>query len=103
MIAEALGERAGRKVELSVPQRGNRRRLIEQAKRNAEGALDRRLAEGTTQAKLLAELAELFDLPGPPERIEIYDNSHIQGTHALGAMVVAGPEGFVEASIASST
>ena len=96
LIAEALGERAGRKVELSVPQRGNRRRLIEQAKRNAEEALDRRLAEGTTQAKLLAELAELFDLPGPPERIEIYDNSHIQGTHALGAMVVAGPEGFIK-------
>jgi excinuclease ABC subunit C len=70
------------------------RRLLEQAKRNAEEALDRRLAESTTQAKLLRELAELFELEEPPDRIEIYDNSHIQGTNALGAMVVAGPEGF---------
>lgn len=94
LLAEALGERAGYKVSLSVPQRGTRRRLLDQAKRNAEEALDRRLAESTTQAKLLREVADLFDLGEPPDRIEIYDNSHIQGTNALGAMVVAGPEGF---------
>jgi excinuclease ABC subunit C len=67
---------------------------MEQATRNAVEALDRRLAESTTQAKLLAEVADLFELPEPPDRIEVYDNSHIQGTNALGAMVVAGPEGF---------
>ncbi|MGL4314303.1 MAG: excinuclease ABC subunit UvrC [Sphingomonas sp.] len=94
LLAEMLSGQAGRKVELSVPQRGVRRRLLDQAKRNAEEALDRRLAESTTQAKLLREVAELFDLAEPPQRIEIYDNSHIQGTSALGAMVVAGPEGF---------
>src|SRR3546814_12354825 len=67
---------------------------MEQATRNAAEALDRRLAESTTQAKLLREIADLFELAEPPDRIEIYDNSHIQGTNALGAMVVAGPEGF---------
>ncbi len=96
LLAEALGERAGRKVEIIVPQRGDRVRLVAQAKRNAEEALDRRLAETTTQGKLLREVAELFDLSEPPQRIEIYDNSHIQGSNALGAMVVAGPEGFVK-------
>ncbi|MCP3734212.1 excinuclease ABC subunit UvrC [Sphingomonas sp. RP10(2022)] len=94
LLGEALGERAGYKVALSVPQRGDRRRLMDQAKRNAIEALERRLAESTTQARLLREVADLFDLPEPPDRIEIYDNSHIQGTNALGAMVVAGPEGF---------
>jgi len=94
LLQEAFAERAGVKVAISVPQRGTRRRLLDQAKRNAEEALDRRLAESTTQAKLLREVAELFDLAEPPDRIEIYDNSHIQGTNALGAMVVAGPEGF---------
>ena len=94
LLAEAMCERAGHKVALSVPQRGSRRRLMEQAQRNAAEALDRRLAESTTQAKLLAEIAEIFELPEPPERIEIYDNSHIQGSAATGAMVVAGPEGF---------
>ncbi|HEU4960536.1 MAG TPA: excinuclease ABC subunit UvrC [Sphingomonas sp.] len=94
LLAEALSERSGTRVALSVPQRGTRRRLIDQARRNAEEALDRRLAESTTQAKLLREIADLFELGEPPDRIEIYDNSHIQGTNALGAMVVAGPEGF---------
>ena len=94
LLGEALGAAAGHRVALSTPQRGVRRRLLDQAKRNAEEALDRRLAESTTQAKLLREVAELFDLGEPPDRIEIYDNSHIQGTNALGAMVVAGPEGF---------
>ena len=94
LIAEVMATQAGRKVELSVPQRGMRKRLLDQAKRNAEEALDRRLAESTTQAKLLREVAELFDLAEPPDRIEVYDNSHIQGSAAVGAMVVAGPEGF---------
>lgn len=94
LLGEALGERAGYKVALSVPQRGDRRRLMDQAKRNAIEALERRLAESTTQAKLLREVAELFDLGDPLDRIEIYDNSHIQGSNAVGAMVVAGPEGF---------
>jgi excinuclease ABC subunit C len=94
LLGEALGGAVGFKVSLSVPQRGTRRRLLEQAQRNAVEALERRLAESTTQAKLLREVAELFDLPEPPDRIEVYDNSHIQGTNALGAMVVAGPEGF---------
>ncbi len=94
VLAEALATQAGRKVALGTPQRGTRRRLLDQAKRNAVEALERRLAESTTQAKLLREIAELFDLAEPPDRIEIYDNSHIQGTNALGAMVVAGPEGF---------
>lgn len=94
LLAEAMSERAGFKVALSVPQRSARRRLLEQAKRNAVEALDRRLAESTTQARLLREVAELFGLPDSPDRIEVYDNSHIQGTNAVGAMVVAGPEGL---------
>ena len=94
LLAEALSERAERKVEIVRPQRGDRARLVAQAARNAVEALDRRLAETTTQGRLLQEVADLFELPEPPQRIEIYDNSHIQGTNALGAMVVAGPEGF---------
>ncbi|MBU6252216.1 MAG: excinuclease ABC subunit UvrC [Alphaproteobacteria bacterium] len=94
LLAEALTAQLGRKVELQMPQRGDRKRLVDQARRNAVEALDRRLAETTTQAKLLREVAELFDLAEPPQRIEVYDNSHIQGTNALGAMIVAGPEGF---------
>jgi excinuclease ABC subunit C len=94
LLAEAMCERAGHKVELSMPQRGARRRLMEQATRNAIEALDRRLAESTTQARLLREVADVFELPESPDRIEVYDNSHIQGTNAVGAMVVAGPEGF---------
>jgi excinuclease ABC subunit C len=94
LIAEALGERAERKVELERPQRGARKKLVDQAKRNAEEALERRLAESTTQGKLLRELADTFELPDVPKRIEVYDNSHIMGTNATGAMIVAGPEGF---------
>jgi len=94
LMAQALSERIGAKVRIEVPQRGSRTRLIEQAQRNATEALDRRLAEATTQAKILDEMADAFGLDGVPDRIEIYDNSHIQGSHALGAMVVAGPEGF---------
>jgi len=96
LLAEALRERAGGRVEISVPQRGDRRRLIEQAQRNATEALDRRMAESGTKARLGRELAEFLELPEVPQRIEIYDNSHIQGSNALGAMVVAGPEGFIK-------
>ena len=96
LLAQALSERAERKIEISHPQRGDRVRLVAQAKRNAEEALDRRLAESTTQGKLLREVADLFELAEPPGRIEVYDNSHIQGTNALGAMIVAGPEGFIK-------
>nr|WP_209308373.1 excinuclease ABC subunit UvrC [Sphingomonas corticis] len=94
VLQQAMSTQAGRKVSLEVPQRGTRRRLLDQAKRNAQEALERRLAESTTQAKLNREVADLFELAEPPQRIEVYDNSHIQGTNALGAMVVAGPEGF---------
>ena len=96
LLAQALSERAERKIEISMPQRGDRVRLVKQATRNAVEALDRRLAESTTQGKLLQEVADLFELPEPPRRIEVYDNSHIQGTNALGAMIVAGPEGFIK-------
>ena len=94
LLTEALGERAGHKVSIERPQRGDRKKLVEQATRNAEEALERRLAEGTTQGKLLRELADTFELPDIPKRIEVYDNSHIMGTNATGAMIVAGPEGF---------
>lgn len=96
LVEAALSELAGKKVSVSVPQRGERRKLMEQASRNAVEALDRRLAEKGTKAKILREMAEFLELDGPPERIEIYDNSHIQGAKAVGAMVVAGPEGFVK-------
>lgn len=96
LLTEALSETAGRKVEIHIPQRGNRKHLLDQAVRNASEGLYRRLAESSSQAKLGRELAELFDLDAPPSRIEIYDNSHIQGSHALGAMVVAGPEGWIK-------
>jgi len=94
LIAEALTTRAGHKVDIRVPQRGHMKRLVEQASRNARDAVDRRLAESSTQNRNLAGLAELFALPTPPQRIEIFDNSHVMGTNALGAMVVSGPEGF---------
>jgi excinuclease ABC subunit C len=94
LLAEALAERADRKVTLKIPQRGDQRKLLEQAKRNASEALERRLAESSSQAKVMRELAELFELDDLPDRIEIYDNSHVSGTNAVGAMVVAGPEGF---------
>src|SRR5690348_9078998 len=94
LLEEALCERSGHKVGIEVPQRGSRRKLIDQAKRNAEEALDRRLAETTTQGKILRELADTFELAEVPKRIEVYDNSHIMGTNATGAMIVAAPEGF---------
>jgi excinuclease ABC subunit C len=98
LLAEALTAHAGHKVELLVPQRGEKRSLVEQALVNAREALARRLAESATQLKLLAGIAETFGLEAPPQRIEVYDNSHIQGSNAVGAMVVAGPSGFVKAA-----
>ena len=94
LLAEALSIRSGRRVEVSVPARGEKRDLVARALANAREALGRRLAETSTQAKLLAGVAEAFGLPSPPQRIEVYDNSHIMGTAAVGAMIVAGPEGF---------
>ena len=94
LIGEALCEKAGHAVAISIPQRGTRRKLMAQATRNAVESLERRLAESGTKAKIMRELAEFLELDEVPQRIEIYDNSHIQGDKALGAMVVASPEGF---------
>jgi excinuclease ABC subunit C len=96
LLEEAFSESAGRKVEISVAQRGARRRLVEQASRNAMEALERRMAERGSQAKVMEELADFLELPEVARRIEVYDNSHIQGAKAVGAMIVAGPEGFVK-------
>ena len=96
LVTELLTDRAGRKVELAVPQRGEKAELVENAHRNARESLARRMAESSTQTKLLHGLAEAFDLEGPPRRIEVYDNSHIQGAHAVGGMIVAGAEGFLK-------
>jgi excinuclease ABC subunit C len=96
LLAEALCEATGHRVDISVPQRGDRRRLLAQAQRNAVEALERRLAESGTKAKIMRELAEFLELPEPPSRIEVYDNSHIQGDKAVGAMIVAGPEGYLK-------
>nr|WP_269770117.1 excinuclease ABC subunit UvrC [Rhodobacter amnigenus] len=96
LVTALLAERAGRKVELAVPQRGEKAELVENAARNAKESLARRMAEGAAQSRLLAGLAEAFDLDAPPRRIEIYDNAHIQGADAVGGMVVAGPDGFVK-------
>ncbi|MBV9932632.1 MAG: excinuclease ABC subunit UvrC [Alphaproteobacteria bacterium] len=94
LLADALSGQAERKVTLRVPKRGDHVKMIRQAQRNAEEELDRHLAETSTQAKTMRALTELFDLAEPPERIEVYDNSHVMGTNAVGAMIVAGPEGF---------
>lgn len=98
VIGEALGIGAGRKVRVHAPQRGPRRVLVDHALTNAREALERRLAENATQRKLLEGVAEIFGLEAAPERIEVYDNSHVQGTAPIGAMIVAGPEGFVKAA-----
>ena len=96
LMAEALGGKIGRKVELLVPQRGEKAELVDGALRNARESLARKMAETATQAKLLKGLADAFELEGPPQRIEVYDNSHIQGAFAVGAMIVAGPEGLMK-------
>ena len=95
LMIDALSQKAGRKVEIAVPQRGEKAELVEGAARNARESLARKMAESATQVRLLAGLAEAFGLPAAPRRVEIYDNSHIQGTNAVGAMVVAGPEGLM--------
>jgi excinuclease ABC subunit C len=96
LLAEALSLRAGRKIDVSRPTRGERRELVEHALVNAREALARRLADSSSQAAIFARLAELFDLDDAPERVEVYDNSHISGTNPVGAMIVAGPEGFIK-------
>ncbi|GBQ29481.1 excinuclease ABC subunit C [Gluconacetobacter sacchari DSM 12717] len=94
LMADALGIKRGRKVEILVPQRGEKRAVVEHAETNAREAMERKMAESTAQAKLLDGVAALFGLDAAPRRIEIYDNSHIMGANAYGVMVVAGPEGF---------
>src|ERR1700761_2948196 len=96
LLADALSVKAGRKVEVSVPQRGEKKELVTHALTNAREALGRKLADTATQGRLLDGLASTLQLPHPPKRIEVYDNSHIQGTNAVGAMIVAGPDGFVK-------
>jgi excinuclease ABC subunit C len=96
LLAEAFALKSGRKVEISVPKRGEKADLVQHALTNAKEALGRKMAEGGAQTKLLAGVGEAFGLDVPPERIEVYDNSHIQGTNAVGGMIVAGPEGFMK-------
>ncbi len=98
LLAEALSVRAGRKVEILRPQRGERCQLVEQTVTNARQALARHLAESGSQLQLLERLAELLELPEPPRRIEVYDNSHIMGADAVGAFIVAGPEGLTKSA-----
>lgn len=97
LLQDALSEKAGRKVVVHAPQRGEKRRLIEHCSRNAKEALARRQSESASQAKLLGQLAEAFGLEAAPQRIEVYDNSHVSGSHPVGAMIVAGPDGFEKA------
>src|SRR5690606_36375352 len=96
LLCEALGTALGRKVTITQPRRGEKAGLIELAARNAREALARRMAESASQAALLEGLAAAFGLDGTPERIEVYDNSHIMGANAVGAMIVAGPEGMIK-------
>ena len=96
LVTQLLSDRAGRRVEVAVPLRGEKAELVENAARNARESLARKMAESTTQNKLLGGLAEAFDLDAAPTRIEVYDNSHIQGTNAVGGMIVAGAEGFLK-------
>jgi excinuclease ABC subunit C len=94
LLAEALCTKVGHKIEIALPLRGEKKDLVEHALANAREALGRKLAETSSQEKLLRQLADTFVLPKVPRRIEVYDNSHIQGSNAVGAMIVAGPEGF---------
>jgi excinuclease ABC subunit C len=94
LLAEALSVKSGRKVEVLLPHRGEKKDLVNHALANAREALGRKLADTSSQRKLLTSLAECFGLPHAPRRIEVYDNSHIQGANAVGAMIVAGPDGF---------
>ena len=94
LLVSALSERSDRKVEVLIPKRGEKKKIVNQAERNAQEALARKMAETGAQKKLLTEVQELFGMEELPQRIEVYDNSHFQGTHAIGAFIVAGPEGF---------
>ena len=94
LLRQAFGLKAGRRVEIAVPKRGEKRDLVDHAVTNAREAFGRRMAEGSAQSKLLVQVGEAFALEAPPDRIEVYDNSHISGTNAVGGMIVAGPEGF---------
>jgi excinuclease ABC subunit C len=96
LLSVALSERAGHRVAIAVPQRGEKHELVEHAMTNAREALARKLAETSSQARLLAGVAETFGLKAAPQRIEVYDNSHVMGSNAVGAMIVAGPEGFAK-------
>ena len=96
LLSEAFSLKSGRKVEIARPKRGEKLDLVQHALTNAREALGRRMAESSAQGKLLAAVAETFELDGPPERIEVYDNSHIMGTNAVGGMIVAGPDGFMK-------
>lgn len=96
LLSDALTERSGFRVHINTPQRGEKREVVEHALNNAREAHGRQLAETSSQARLLNGMVETFGLPYPPRRIEIYDNSHIMGTNAVGGMVVAGPEGYVK-------
>jgi excinuclease ABC subunit C len=96
LLANALSVKAGFKVEVATPRRGEKKELIAHALTNAREALGRKLADTATQGRLLAGLVTTLGLPHPPQRIEVYDNSHIQGTNAVGAMIVAGPDGFIK-------
>jgi excinuclease ABC subunit C len=96
LVTQLLSDRAGRKVDIAVPQRGEKAELVENAARNARESLARKMAESASQNRLLLGLAEAFGLDSPPKRIEVYDNSHIQGTNAVGGMIVAGPDGFLK-------
>ena len=96
LMQKALSQKAERKVTITLPRRGEKAELVENAARNARESLARKMAETASQARLLAGLAQAFDLPAPPARIEVYDNSHIQGAHAVGAMIVAGPDGLMK-------
>lgn len=96
LLAEAFSLKSGRKVEIARPKRGEKLDLVHHALTNAREALGRRMAESSAQGRLLAAVAETFELDGPPERIEVYDNSHIMGTNAVGGMIVAGPDGFMK-------
>ncbi|MGH6862744.1 MAG: excinuclease ABC subunit UvrC [Methylocella sp.] len=96
VLEEALRERSGRKLEIAVPRKGEKRDLVEQARQNAGEALGRKLAEAASQTKLLEALGQAFGLARPPRRIEVFDNSHIMGTNAVGAMIAAGADGFMK-------
>lgn len=98
LLSEALSISADKKIEITTPKRGPKSEMLEHAKMNARGALERKMAENASQRRLLNTLGKVFDMPSPPNRVEAYDNSHIQGAHQVGALIVAGPEGFEKKS-----